>query len=90
MFPKYPIIYFLICGFVSLILWFKMLAILEKEGEKVNYLWVSPGQWIKFWRVIKREKNQELKRKYKILFWAQIALLPIYFIGMTILIALTA
>ena len=89
MFPKYPLIYFFICGIVGLVLWFKMLAILEKKGEKVNYLWVTPGQWFKFGRVIKEEKNQKLKRKYKVLLWLQIALIPIYMIGMFLLLALT-
>ncbi len=81
-----PIIYFMICGITGLILWINMLQVIENKGNRVNYLFVSPRQYVKFWEIIKNESDSKLKKKYKKLFWWQIALMPIYLIGMFILI----
>lgn len=87
MFPTIPFIYFLVCGVTGLILWLSMLGIMESKGRKVNYFWVTPGQLIEFYRVIKEENNPKKKKKYRIIFWIQIGLIPIYMIGMLILLS---
>ena len=89
MFPTIPIIYFLICGITGVVIWYKMLGILESKGRMVKYTWVTLGQWIKFAKVIKEEKDLHQKRKYRILLWIQVVLIPTFFIGEIILIILT-
>ncbi len=88
MFPTILFIYFLVCGVTGLILWFNMLRIMESKGQKVNYFFTTPGQLIKFYRVIKEENNTKKKLRYRIIFWTQISLIPLYLIGMIILIRL--
>ncbi len=89
MIPTIPFIYFLFCGISGLILWFRMLGILERKGHKVNYLWVSPQQYLNFFKVIKEETDLTLRKRYRVIFWTQIALVPAYIIGSFILIVLT-
>jgi hypothetical protein len=89
MFPTLPFIYFLFCGITGLILWYKMLRIMESKGRKVSYFWVTPGQLIEFGRVIKEEEDLKLKKKYRIILWAQVGLIPLYMIGMLFLIRIT-
>ena len=88
MLPVISIIYFLSCGVTSLILWFRMLEVLENKGRRVNSFWVKPQQFIEFSRVINEEKNLNLKKKYRILLWTQVALIPIFIFGSFILIGL--
>ncbi len=89
MFPTVPIIYFLVCGVIGLILWLKMLGILEDKGQKVNSLFVTPRQYIDFFRVIKTESNPTMRKRYRIILWTQFTLIPIFIIGGIILISLT-
>jgi hypothetical protein len=89
MIPIIPLIYFLVCGIAGLILWYKMLGIMDRKGREVNYFWVTPAQLIDFWRVIREEPDAELKMKYRWIFWLQMALGPTYLIGMMVLIGLT-
>lgn len=42
MFPTIPLIFFLLCGVIGLILWFKMLGVLENKGQKINAAFVTP------------------------------------------------
>jgi hypothetical protein len=88
MLPVISIIYFLSCGVTSLILWFRMLEVLENKGRRVNSFWVTPQQFIEFSRVINEEKNLNLKKKYRILLWTQVALIPFFIFGSFILIGL--
>ncbi len=90
MFPTIPLIFFLLCGVIGLILWFKMLGILKNKGHKVNAAFVTPGQYIEFLRLTKKETNPKLRKKYRLIFWTQILLIPIFIIGEFILISLTA
>ena len=89
MFQIILIIYFLICGVTGVILWFRMLEVLESKGRKVNYLWVTPRQFIEFSRVIKEEADSNLKKKYRVLLRTQIAIIPTFIVGSFILLALT-
>jgi hypothetical protein len=84
-----PIVYFLICGVTGLILWFRMLGVLESKGQRVNYLWVTPHQFIAFSKVIKLETDSTLKTRYRVLLWTQIILIPTFIVGMLLLIGLT-
>jgi hypothetical protein len=61
-----PIVYFLICGVTGLILWFRMLGVLESKGRKVNYLWVTPRQFVEFSKVIKEENDSNLKKNIEL------------------------
>jgi len=81
-----PIVYFIICGITGLILWIYMLQIIENKGNRVNYFFVRPSQYVKFWEIIKNESDNKLRKKYKKIFWWQIALIPIYLIGMFVFI----
>jgi len=85
-----PIVYFIICGVTGLILWFRMLGVLESKGQRVNSFWVTPRQYIEFYRVIKLETDSTQKKKYHVLLWTQIALIPTFVVGMFLLIGLTA
>jgi hypothetical protein len=81
-----PIIYFIICGVIGLILWFIMIKILESKGYSVNYFLTSLSDYSKFLDMIKNEPDISMKRKYKCIFWWQVAMIPICFIGTFILI----
>ncbi len=87
--PIIPIVYFLICGVIGLILWFKMFGVLESKGQRVNSLWVTPHQFIAFFKVIKLETDSTLKTRYRVLLWTQIILIPTFIVGMLLLIGLT-
>lgn len=89
MIPTLPFIYFLICGITGLILWYKMLGIMESKGKKVSYFWVTPGQLFEFGKVIREEQDPILKRKYGIILWIQVGLIPLYLVGMIFLIGIT-
>ncbi len=86
MLPIISIIYFLSCGVTGLILWFRMLGVLENKGRRVNSFWVTPQQFIEFSRVINEEKDLNLKKKYRIFFWTQVALIPIFIFGSLLLL----
>jgi hypothetical protein len=81
MFLIIQLIYFMICGVLGFILWFRMLGILKSKGQKINYLWITPWQFISFYKTIKKEKDLTLKKKYQVLLWIQIVLIPIIIIG---------
>ncbi len=84
-----PIVYFLICGVTGLILWIRMLRVLESKGQRVNYLWLTPQQFIAFSKVIKLETDSTLKTRFRVLLWTQILLIPTFAVGMLLLIGLT-
>ena len=84
-----PFIYLLIFGVIGMILWFKMLGIMEKKGGSVSYLWNTPKQWMDFYKLIKEEENSGKKRAYQYILWGQILLIPVYIIGMLVIISLT-
>jgi len=75
------IIWLFICGIPGLILWLIMLNIMDSKGENVNYFFVTPIQYVKFWKIIKAEKQKSKRHRYLIVFWTQIAILPLYMIG---------
>jgi hypothetical protein len=63
-----------------------MLRIMENKGRMVNYLWVGPTQFMEFNNLIAAEKDPNVKTKYRTILWIQIALIPMYLIGMIILL----
>jgi hypothetical protein len=89
MFPTIPFIYFLFCGITGLVLYYKMLGIMESKGRKVSYFWITPGLFFEFGRIIKDETDPKLKKKYRIILWSQVGLIPLYMIGMIVLFGLT-
>lgn len=72
------LIWMLIIGIPSCILWLIMLSILSKRGISVNYFIINPYDYYKFWMVIKNEDSKYRKIKYKIIFWSQITIIVIY------------
>ena len=66
-----------------------MLGIMKEKGKEVNYFWTTPKQLIDFNKIIKEETDEEKRKKYQWLLWGQILLIPIYLIGMFILISTT-
>jgi hypothetical protein len=89
MFATLPFIYFLVCGITGLILHYKMLRIIQSKGRKVSYFLMTPRQLFEFGRVIKEEKDAKLKMRYRIILWSQVGLIPLYFVGMFILLGIT-
>ena len=87
--PTFPIIYFLVCGILSLVLWLNMMGIMEEKGINTSFFWISPKQYLQFYKLIKIEKEPEKRKKYKVLLWSQIALIPIYIFGEILIIGLT-
>jgi hypothetical protein len=79
------LIYFFVCGTVGMILWIKMLKITKRKGFPVNYGFVYPGQYIRFWKIIKNEENPSIRNNYKLIFWGQMIILIVYPIGMIII-----
>jgi hypothetical protein len=89
MFPTLALIYFIICGIMILIHWYKMLAILKSKGKRDNYFLLGLGSYIDFSEIISKETNPQLIKRYRKILWTQIALVPAYIIGMIIIFALT-
>jgi predicted membrane protein len=87
--PALPVIFFAFCGIIGLIFWFTMIDIMEKNGLKVSYSCVHPGQYFQFYKLMKKEKNLSKKIRYKLIFWIQILLIPFYFFGMILTIVLS-
>jgi len=83
----YPIIYFVICGIIGIILWIKMLNILEKKGKKANNSLVTFRQYIDFYKIIKIEQNLTDRKKFQGIFYGQLLLIIAYFIGMFFLLS---
>jgi hypothetical protein len=54
------------------------------------YHWQYLKHLFEFYSLIEKEKDLTLKRKYLVIFWSQFALIPIYFIGIIIIIRLAA
>ena len=79
-------LYFLGCGISALAMWYKMLGILEQNGQEVSYFLMNPKYFFDFHRLLKNEPNNETRRNYSFLLWGQIALIPIYLVGMLYLI----
>lgn len=89
MFKILPFIFFVACGSLGFFLWYKMLLIMKSNGHEVNYFWISPSQFVQFNKVIEEETDPDLRRRYRALLWSQIALVPIYIIGLQILFRIT-
>jgi hypothetical protein len=83
----FAILYFLLCGGVSLILWVQMVGILKGKGCDTSFFMVVPDQYIQFYKLIKSEENPEVKKKYSWIFWTQVTIIPLYFLGMILIIA---
>jgi hypothetical protein len=71
---------------LGLVLWYKMLRIMESKGKSVNYFWVTPTQLLAFNKIIKEESDPNSKLQYRMILWAQIILIPIYLIGMSLIL----
>lgn len=79
------IIFFITFGIIEIILWVTMFSIIEANGKQVKSLFITLKQFKEFDQIIQKEENYQKKKKYRILFWSQIILIPVYFIGMIIL-----
>ena len=86
MFQTIPFLYFLLCGILGIVLWLNMLVILEDKKKKVKYTHINFKQFYEFYTIIREEKDKKNKLKYSVLLWSQIALIPIYFFGIKLLI----
>ncbi len=78
-------IWLIIVGLPGLILWLIMLSILSHKGINVNYFIVSITDYKSFLKVTKEETSKRYKSKLFFIFWAQIALIVIYIVGVIIL-----
>lgn len=85
MIPYLPFIFFLSCGVISFLLWSKMLVILEKHGRESNSFFITLKTIRTFRKLIHEQTDPHLKRKYNIIFWAQLALIPVYIIGASVI-----
>ena len=81
-----PFFFFFICGTIGLFFWYKMLGIISNKGIKVNYFIISLSSFSDFAKIIKEETNRKLKRSYRFILWIQLLLIPVYIIGMIILL----
>lgn len=83
------VVYFICCGLAGVVLHFVMMNFLSKDKKNSNNS-ISPiGVISDFWSLIKNEQNLKLKRKYQIIFWIQILIIPVYLIGEIIIMAHT-
>jgi hypothetical protein len=78
-------LFFVAFGGVSILLWSKMIGIMKEKGCDTNYFMKHPGQYIQFYHLIKTETNPDLKKKYSMILWIQIALIPVFLVGVVIL-----
>lgn len=78
-------LFFLVCGGTSIILWSKMIGIMKEKGCETNSFMKHPGQFIQFYNLIKSETNAEMKKKYLLILWTQVALIPIFLVVVVIL-----
>jgi hypothetical protein len=66
-----------------------MLRILNSKGAEESYVLITPGQYFRFWKLIEDESDEILRKKYQFIFWAQIAIVPVYLIGLFLLFTLS-
>jgi hypothetical protein len=78
-------LFFVVFGGASILLWSKMIGIMKEKGCDTNYFMKHPGQFIQFYNLIKSETNPELKKKYSLILWTQVALIPAFLLGAVIL-----
>lgn len=78
----FVILLILIGVFITIyaVFWIKMLNILESKGHETNGL-VNLTDYSSFLMLIKNEKSEELKKKYKRILRVQVAMIPCFFIG---------
>jgi hypothetical protein len=79
-------VFITVWGLIGFILWVIMLRTMEKKGETINYFHMTPGPYVRFWKIIKREKTKNKKIKYLILFWLQILMYIGFFIILKLII----
>ena len=84
--PIYSFLYLIVCGITSLVLWIKMMSIIDSKGLNTSYSFIRIGQYVTFWRLIKDEQDERNKKKYRRLFWIQIGLVPVYQVGFFLLL----
>jgi len=78
-------LFFIVLGGASIVLWSKMIGIMKEKGCDTNSFIKHPGQYIQFYNLIKTETDPELKKKYSLILWIQVALIPIFLVGAVIL-----
>lgn len=62
-----------------------MIGIMKEKGCETNSFMKHPGQFIQFYNLIKSETNAEMKKKYLLILWTQVALIPIFLVVVVIL-----
>ena len=82
-------IYFMCFGITGLVLYFVMMIFLSRDRKTDNGT-ISPiGVISDFWSLMRNEQDLKRKRKYKIIVWLQILLIPAYMVGGFIILVLT-
>jgi len=79
-------LFFIVVGGASIVLWAKMIGIMKEKGCDTSYFMKHIGQYIQFYNLIKTETNPELKKRYSLILWTQVALIPIFLVGAVILL----
>ena len=65
---------FAIHAALGIMLWLKMLAVLEKNGFKSGGPWVTLSDFYLFYSLAKNEPNKFLRKQYQFIIFGQLAL----------------
>jgi hypothetical protein len=75
----------MIYGITFVALYINILGVLDSKGYKVNFLWNYFGQLKLFYKIIKQEKNLNIRKKYKWMLYSFLALIiPFYLLWITL------
>ena len=82
-----PYFYILICGVLAMILCFSFLGNLEKSSFSQTFQYGFKNL-LTFPKWVRKENNLPLRLRMQVLYWAQLILVPLYFLGFYLLISI--
>jgi hypothetical protein len=89
--PVIPIVILLIFGVIGLVLYLRMVRVLELKGypsSSDNLFFVKPSDYRNFMKVIKDESDGREKLRYQLILWTQIVLVVAYIPTMLLMLRL--
>jgi len=89
--PVLPIVTFLMFGVIGLVLYLRMVRVLELKGypsSSDNLSFVKLADYRNFIKVMRNERDDKTKLLYQLMFWTQIILVVAYIPTMLLMLSL--